>query len=171
MMMISAKKVTPSISAAEMIMAVWMLAAVSGWRAMLSTADLVRPPIPIAAPRITRPTPMARRSENGAAAAAVSVAVAGAWADAVPCASNIMPMARTADLTNFIEPWTPRWSHEGGTPRNEQSARRGSEGPPPPPSECNTNDRPGPPGRSPQRPAGLAPPRDLPVSADGPPTR
>ena len=74
-MMISAKKVTPSISAAEMIMAVWMLAAVSGWRAMLSTADLVRPPIPIAAPRITRPAPMARRSENGALAAAVAAAV------------------------------------------------------------------------------------------------
>ena len=59
--MISAKNVTPSISAAAMIMAVWMLPAVSGWRAMLSTAALARPPMPSAAPMMTRPTPIARR--------------------------------------------------------------------------------------------------------------
>src|SRR3954454_12702869 len=82
---------------------------------MLSTADLVRPPIPIAAPRITRPAPRARRSENGARVATAPAASVWAWADAVPCASNIRPMARTAVLTNFIEPWTPRWSHERDT--------------------------------------------------------
>ena len=62
--MIRAKNVTPSISAAAMIMAVWMFAAVSGWRAMLSTADLASPPIPSAAPMMIRPTPMARVSEK-----------------------------------------------------------------------------------------------------------
>ena len=36
-----AKKATPSMSAAEMIIAVWICAAISGWRAMLSTAEAV----------------------------------------------------------------------------------------------------------------------------------
>ena len=66
-MMISAKNVTPSISAAAMIIAVWMLPAISGWRAMLSTADLARPPMPKAAPMMTRPAPIAFRSEKGCA--------------------------------------------------------------------------------------------------------
>ena len=70
--MIRAKNVTPSIRAAAMIMAVWMLPAISGWRAMLSTADLARPPMPRAAPMITRPAPIALRSENGAFATARS---------------------------------------------------------------------------------------------------
>ena len=67
-MMIRAKNVTPSISAAAMIMAVWMLPAISGCRAMLSTAALARLPMPSAAPMITSPAPTARRSENGAPA-------------------------------------------------------------------------------------------------------
>ena len=65
-MTISAKNVAPSIRAAAMIIASWMLAAISGWRAMLSTAPLARLPIPIAAPMITRPTASSRRFENGA---------------------------------------------------------------------------------------------------------
>ena len=119
-MMISAKNVTPSISAAAMIIAVWMLPAVSGWRAMLSTADLASPPMPSAAPMITRPTPMARRSENGALGPSgrgdrAWPRSSAAWADAAPCASSSRPTARTADLTNFIGPLTPRvWSPTQG---------------------------------------------------------
>ena len=66
-MIASAKNVKPSMSAAAMIMAVWILPSISGWRAMLSTAPLASLPIPSAAPRITMPAPMAFRSENGAA--------------------------------------------------------------------------------------------------------
>ena len=43
---IRAKNVTPSIMAAVMIMAVWMLPATSGWRAMLSTAHEPILPMP-----------------------------------------------------------------------------------------------------------------------------
>ena len=43
-----------------------MLPAISGCRAMLSTAALARPPMPRAAPMITTPAPIALRSENGA---------------------------------------------------------------------------------------------------------
>ena len=50
-----------------MIMAVWMLPAISGWRAMLSTEPLARLPMPMAAPMITSPAPIAFKSENGAA--------------------------------------------------------------------------------------------------------
>ncbi len=48
MQTISAKKVAPSINAAEMIMPVWMFVATSGWCAMLSTA---------AAPILAMPKP------------------------------------------------------------------------------------------------------------------
>ena len=54
-MMTSAKNVTPSMSAAAMIIAVWMFPAISGCRAMLSTAAFARPPIPKAAPMMTMP--------------------------------------------------------------------------------------------------------------------
>ncbi len=67
-MMMSAKNVTPSISAAAMIMAVWIFPAISGWRAMLSTAALARPPMPNAAPTMTKPAPIVFKSKNGAAA-------------------------------------------------------------------------------------------------------
>src|SRR5262249_42901313 len=63
MIMIRAKNVTPSISAAAMIIAVWMFPAISGCRDMLSTEDAASLPIPSAAPRMTKPAPMALRSE------------------------------------------------------------------------------------------------------------
>src|SRR5512135_443342 len=134
-MMISAKNVTPSISAAAMIMAVWMLPAVSGWRAMLSTAERARLPIPNPAPMMTRPTPMARRSENGARVTTGSVPVGAAgWADAVPCASSSRPTARMADLTNFIGPLTPwKRSHNRGEKlRSQRAARQRRDEDPPP---------------------------------------
>ena len=46
MQMISAKNVAPSINAAEISIAVWMLLAISGCRAMLSTAFAPMLPIP-----------------------------------------------------------------------------------------------------------------------------
>ena len=52
-MISSAKNVTPSISAAAMIIEVLMFPAISGCRDMLSTAALASPPMPIAAPMIT----------------------------------------------------------------------------------------------------------------------
>src|SRR5271157_1304109 len=83
----SAKNVTPSISAAAMIMAVWMLPAISGWRAMLSTAALPSIPIPIAAPTMMMPAPIALRSSGRGATVAVAARgvvsspwTFGAWA-------------------------------------------------------------------------------------------
>ena len=79
-----------------MIMAVWMLPAISGWRAMLSTAPLASCRCPSAAPMITRPAPIALRSENGAAAAR-PLGVRGA----VGHEERSAP-AKTIDLINFI---------------------------------------------------------------------
>src|SRR3954471_9587110 len=81
---------------------------------MLSTADLVRPPMPIAAPKITSPAPMARRSEKGCLTAApppagapAPAAAGWAWAETVPWAISNSPRTSTADLTSFIGPLTP----------------------------------------------------------------
>ena len=46
MRMIKAKNAAPSIRAAKMIIAAWILSAISGCRAMLSTPALVSPPMP-----------------------------------------------------------------------------------------------------------------------------
>ena len=55
----SAKKVKPSIRAAEMIMLVPMRPPASGWRAMPSIAEAPMLPMPRPGPSVTRPVPMA----------------------------------------------------------------------------------------------------------------
>jgi hypothetical protein len=75
-----AKKVTPSIKAAETIIAVWMFPATSGCLAMLSTAQDPILPMPYPAPMITKPAPKAapwRIEKLAPASLPVSCAKAG----------------------------------------------------------------------------------------------
>lgn len=78
--MINAKKVAPSIRAAETIIALLIVPEASGWRAMLSTAEAPMRLIPNAAPMIARAA--AIESSLRAEPAAAAASAAASWANA-----------------------------------------------------------------------------------------